>query len=101
MNSDEIEAKLVVIRQYLSENVPESSVHDGPKQNGERTLIVIFGKAGYCSLQISEALLMDPDMTPVALSGRIRECNIAGKVLMKGSFYLNHDAISDDAIISL
>ena len=96
MDKAEIEAKLVVIRQYLSENMSQSNVHDGPTQNGERTLLLIFGSAGYCTLQISDALLMDLDMTPLALRVRIEHCNLVGKVLMKGSFYLNHDAISDD-----
>ena len=89
-------AKLAVIRQSLSENIFQSNVHEGPTQNGERTLLLIFGSAGYCTLQISDALLMDLDMTPLALRVRIEHCNLVGKVLMKGSFYLNHDAISDD-----
>ena len=101
MDKAEIEAKLVVIRQYLSENISQSNVHDGPTQNGERTLIVIFGRAGYCTLQISHALLTDLHPTPPELSSKLKNCNIVGKVLTKGFFYLNHDAISDESIVNI
>ena len=95
------EGKLVVIRQYLSENISQGNVHDGPTQSGERTLIVIFGRAGYCTLQISHPLLTDLHLTLPELSLKLRSCNIAGKVLMKGCFYLNHDAISDESIVNI
>ena len=101
MDKAEIEAKLVVIRQYLSENISESNVHDGLTQNGERTLIVIFGSSGHCTLQISQALLTDLHPTPLELSLKLKNCNIVGKVLMKGFFYLNHDAISDESIVNI
>lgn len=101
MGNGQLEAKLVVIRQYLSENVSQSTVHDGPTQNGERTLIVIFGRAGYCTLQISYALLTDLHPTPPELNRRLKICNIVGKVLLHGSFYLNHDAISDESIVNI
>ena len=95
------EANLEVIRQYLRENVSESSVHDGPKQNGEHTLLVLYGTAGCCTLRISQSLLTDCQITCNELRHRIEQCNIVGKVLMQGSFYLNHDAISDESIVSL
>ncbi len=101
MDNAESEAKLVVIRQYLTENMSQGNVHDGPTQNGERTLIVIFGRAGYCTLQISHALLTDLHPTPSDLRWRLTNCNIVGKVLMKGFFYLNHDAISDESLLNI
>jgi hypothetical protein len=96
MQHANIERKMVVIREYLQESISDCKVLDGPKTQGEKTLIAIFGKTAKCTLQISSALLSDTNPTPMELGWALKEKNIAGKVTTKPSVYLSHDKLSEN-----